>query len=432
MGMERRGILSVEPSHAMLPAEEDAFSRALKVSGSIYDIMGKHYENKYKNAQARNQGLEADRKQGTLASDIQAANTKNQTDIQYYPQLQAMELAKQGATIKEIQAKTGLSYAEAGAARARASASYAEANKTNMNASPVAYQQELYKQYANSAPGSREQLYYGGLLKAEMGKYGSPVGGVPTAGSNMTTSVPGTPQGGTVPVNTPGWEKDTKFGSTRMGAGGTYIDPQTGKTISTPTNSTTSRNQSSIQALQRVTPLIEDLSKNISQFQTVGQKGNLALQTAGNLLGGNYTLPNQKAEALQDLALAPESLLKAYQLNVTDQSLKTMENAIKPITGETTKGYQGRLVKTLKTLKENEEAAKKVQAEGIDVTQPGAQGQPIGQQYQDPFYDNPNPPKSNVAQGFNGNPNVQNSAPGDAFEMNGQHYAFVNGKWVMK
>ena len=430
MGMERRGILSVEPSHALLPPEEDAFSRALKVSGNIYDIMGKHYENKFKSAQARNQNLEAQKCQGTLASDIQAANTKNQTDIQYYPQLQAMELAKQGATIKEIQAKTGLSYAEAGAARARASASYAEANKTNINASPIAYQQELYNQYAKSAPGSREQLYYGGLLKSEMGKYGSPVGGVPSSGSNMTTSVPGTPQGGAVPVNTPGWEKDTKFGSTRMGAGGTYTDPETGQTISTPTNSTTSRNQSAIQALQRVTPLIKDLSKNISQFQTAGQKGNLAVQTVGNLFGGNYPLPNQKAEAEQDLALAPESLLKAYQLNVTDQSLNTMKDAIKPIIGETQKGYESRLTKTLKTLRENEEAAKKIQAEGIDVTQPGAHGKPMGQPYQDPFYDNPNAQKSNVAQGFNGNPNAQNSAPGDAFHVNGQNYYFENGKWV--
>lgn len=317
MPLDRRGILSVDPVAPMMPRAPDSVTRAMGLSHGLYDMLGKHYENQFKAAQARNQNLEADKRAGTLESDILAGNTKNQADVQYYPQ----ELK---AKIGEVMARTGLSQAEAKAAIARSSASYALANLHNAAARNTGVQGQMLDQYL----------------------------------------------------------KDKKFGSNKSGAGGTYVDPQTGQVISTPTNATTTQDQRTIMATERVKPLIQDIIKNIPQFQTAQSKAALKLQQIGNLAGGNYPLPDQYAQAQQDLELAPESLLKAYGLNVTDDSLKTMKEALTPKYGQTAKGAEKMLYRTLDHIQVTQQQAMNAQSEGI----------PVG---------------SRVAQGFNGNPNLK-------------------------
>jgi len=426
------GILNVNPNGDLLPQAKDSLTRSIGIANDLYGMIGKHYENKFKDAQARNEDLQAQLRQGTLESDIGAKNTKNQTDIQYYPQLQAAELAKQGASIKEIQARTGLSYAEAGAAQARASASYAEAGKYRANTSPIAEDQALYNAYSKAAPGSREQLFYGGILKDRMGKYGQTSGAPMSSGAS---AVPGTPQGGAVPGGAGDWQKDTKFGSNRMGAGGTYTNPETGEQISTPTNATTSKNQAAIQALQRAAPQITTIANTLPQFQGAAGKSKLVLGTAGNFFGGNSQAPEDYAKGTQAISLGAESLIRGMGLNPTDESLNTMKSAMRPVLGETKDQYNARLRDTLTMLQKDAELAKSAQASGYNVTQPGSSGTP-SQQYKDPFYDSPEQ-KQQVASGFNTNPNVpqqnqQQPQIQESRSVGGNDYVKVNGKWYHK
>jgi hypothetical protein len=174
-----------------------------------------------------------------------------------------------------------------------------------------------------------------------------------------------------------GMMKNPAFGSQRSGAGGTYTDPQTGQIISTPTNANTTQNQRTIMAVERVTPLIKEIAKKLGKFQTIHGKGKLGIQMLGNLFGGNNPLPNEYAEGQEALKLAPESLLKAYGLNPTNESLARMEDALKPRFGESDPGVENRLLKTLKEIAKNSAQAQQAQASGYNVTpgQPQQQSQ---------------------------------------------------------
>jgi hypothetical protein len=256
--------------------------------------------------------------------------------------------------------KTGLNYAEAKAAIARSTDSYASANLHNANARNAG----LY--------GNAIDQYY----------------------------------------------KDQKFGSKRSGAGGTYIDQETGKEISTPTNAVTTQNQKAIMADERVKPLIQDLIKNDTQFATAKQQGALGLQRASNyLFGTDYEKPNQYAQAQQDISLAPESMLKAYGLNVTDKSLDTMRDAVKRVPGESNKGRERRLLGLLKSMSQNQQEARNAQSQGIDVT----------------------PQQPPVAQGFNGNPDLPPQQQGQqqpqiqaTKQLGDSEYVQINGQWFHK
>lgn len=288
MSMERRGILSVEPSHALLPESPSAMETALSTAKGIYDVMGKHYENKYKGAQARNENLAANLKQGTLASDILATNTKNQTDTQYYPQMQAAKLQQEHATIQEIMARTGLSYAQAREAGARIGLIGAETRKANLGPNG-----ELLNAYNNAPNGSSQKAYYGALLNKEMGAYAPGMSGGMGGGS-----VPGTPKGGPVPMSAPGSIENNPLGGGGRSTFHQAFDPATGQTLESPTQASATRNQMRTEANSEMDSVEPQLKKGFSPYLGAGGTAKLAYD---GILARNQ--PNTKAgkEAAQRL-----------------------------------------------------------------------------------------------------------------------------------
>ncbi len=173
--------------------------------------------------------------------------------------------------------------------------------------------------------------------------------------------------------------KDPRFGNAKGGAGGTYNTPD--GPVSTDTNANTTADQKTIASLQRVKPLLNTLSDNLAQFQTLGGQAKLHAAQFGNyVLGQNNQLPNQYAEAMSALETAPEGLLKGWGLNVTDDSLKSMRKAVEPVFGESPAGYQARIVNTLQQLKENQEQAADRLSSGTNLN---AVKQPEQPQYSD-------------------------------------------------
>jgi hypothetical protein len=174
--------------------------------------------------------------------------------------------------------------------------------------------------------------------------------------------------------------KDPRFGSSRSGAGGTYIDPITGKKISTDTNSMTSTDQNSLAGAQRVTPIINEIIQTLPQFQTAKQRGIEKVEGVSNaLLGTDYQKPSELALGEADISMAAEGLIKAYGLRVSDQALNMMKDAIKPKFGESPNGYKNRLVNTLNKISEFEGQSKERLSEGSEVTAP-LNSQPAGSQ----------------------------------------------------
>lgn len=438
MQMERRGILGVEPSHALLPQSPTAMNTALETARGIYDVMGKHYENKFKNAQARNQGLEADKRQGTLASDIQAANTKNQADTQFYPQQQAAKLQQEQATVKEIMAKTGLSYAQAKEAGARIGLIGAQTEKTRMG--PNA---ELLNAYNRAANGSPEKSYYGALLNKEMGAFAPAEMGGQSGGS-----VPGSPKGGTLPMAGGNGIETNPLGGGGRSTFHQGYNPQTGQTLESPTQTSASRNQNRTEANAELSNVAPILNKGFEPYMGAGGTAKLAYD---GLLARNN--PNSKegkaaAERLTNYNLATK--LKREAANIISRQSSGQAPGVEAAREQEQASFGnlplkiGNYLTPNSVLQEAQEqyfpaqeqlANAAVQQERQGYKQGGSQPEWAGQEgtssrggFGANGYVPPSGPK--VAQGFNGNPNAQNSSPGDAFEINGQNYYFENGKWV--
>lgn len=163
--------------------------------------------------------------------------------------------------------------------------------------------------------------------------------------------------------------KNPAFGSQRSGAGGTYYDTSTGQYVSSPTTADTTTLQRNIQALQRVTPILNNLSTNLPQFQTAAGQGKLRTQQLGNFLFGmNNALPEAHASAQAQLAAAPESLIRAWGLNPTDATIARMSETIEPRFGESPAQYKNRIsVDVPNQLKDMEKQAQQQLAEGIPL-----------------------------------------------------------------
>lgn len=417
MEMERRGILSVEPSHALLPESPSAMETAISTAKGLYDVMGKHYENKYKGAQARNENLAANLKQGTLASDILATNTKNQTDTQYYPQMQAAKLQQEHATIKEIMARTGLSYAQAREAGARIGLIGAETRKANLGPHG-----ELLTAYNNAPNGSPQKAYYGALLNKEMGAYApSDMGGGMGAGS-----VPGTPKGGAVPTSMPGTMQENPLGGSGRSTFHQAYDPTTGQTLESPTSASATRNQGRREGEAEINSIIPQIKAGFQPY--LGAGGTLKLANDARLARFSPESENGKAAAkrLQDynLAMALKRETATVIAKIAGQT-QIGEGSVKDQEAATFRGLpfdvanyltpQSVLQKAQNSYFPAQEklAEAAINQERQGYQQGGDQPPWAGQEsasrggFGANGYVAPQAPQPRVAGGFNGNPNVK-------------------------
>ncbi len=165
--------------------------------------------------------------------------------------------------------------------------------------------------------------------------------------------------------------KNPTMGSTRSGAGGTYFDPRTGQTYTTDTSANTTLDQRTVAAIQRVTPLLNSISTNLSPFQNLTGQAQLNSGRAWNYLTpdsfSKSQSPNMYAQGQSALKIAPESLLRAWGLPITNESLERMESAIKPAFGETGDAYKTRIVNTLTELQGNQAQASARLKSGMPV-----------------------------------------------------------------
>jgi hypothetical protein len=125
------------------------------------------YDKKYKNQQ---EAAKAQYAQSTLDDSIAAANAKNQADIQYYPQQQQFKtqqemfkVQQEEQTVKEIMARTGLSYAQAREVAARTS--LVDTQKQALT-DPTMMFESLYKKLQTLPQGSPERAYVTSALNS--------------------------------------------------------------------------------------------------------------------------------------------------------------------------------------------------------------------------------------------------------------------------
>lgn len=162
-----------------------------------------------------------------------------------------------------------------------------------------------------------------------------------------------------------------------LGAGTTYVDPKTGQQISSLTSKQTTQAQQAASAIGRINPLLDRISQEASPFQTYAGKAKLIEQQLSNPAQSNPSgnLPSQYAQLESDLNTVPESYVKAFGINVTDQTLKTMRESIEPKLGESGAQYKQRILSTLSNLNNEELGQAQQQLKtGINLNQ--VPGQP--------------------------------------------------------
>lgn len=162
-------------------------------------------------------------------------------------------------------------------------------------------------------------------------------------------------QGGLQPLNNTNVNKNgiqvmpTGANTSRSLAGSVQYDPKTNKYISTLTSQNTSKNQRAIQGMNRAVIQLDQLSKNLAPLQGLEGKLDLYGGMINNLLPESLRYkqeavsPEMKATGDTLLNTIPESMISAFNLNPTDFSIKGMQDALRPKTGETKNQYENRI-----------------------------------------------------------------------------------------
>lgn len=172
-----------------------------------------------------------------------------------------------------------------------------------------------------------------------------------------------------------GMSKNPAFGSNKSGAGGTYFNPQTGEYYTTDTGKNTSIDQNTVAAIQRVQPLLQQITQSLPQFQGAAGKAKLfGSQVLNSMFPAlNLNAPEAYATGQTNINLAAESLVKAMGLNATDETLAMMKEAIAPRFGETQPQYTNRLLTTLSDLYRNQQQATQRLKGGMPLGSPQIQ-----------------------------------------------------------
>lgn len=148
-----------------------------------------------------------------------------------------------------------------------------------------------------------------------------------------------------------GMGKNPTMGSYRSGAGGTYIDPFTGQTVSTDTTQQTTQDQRTITGVQNAQQYLDEARQNMQNFVTPWQKAALHLAQIGNAsLGGNSPLPSQYAAGKANITQAAEGIIKTFGLNATNENVNKVIDIMTPKYGETTASYNSRVMQEINNL----------------------------------------------------------------------------------
>lgn len=137
--------------------------------------------------------------------------------------------------------------------------------------------------------------------------------------------------------------------------GSSFNDPMTGSVISAPGKSLTDSLQTSINSIQRVTPILKRLSTEGKDFFTAKGMSKKYIESLGNFaFGQNNDLPSKYATFQADLKKAPEALIKDYGLRATNHALELMADTVKPVFGESAKTYEDRILSTLEEIRKEQ------------------------------------------------------------------------------
>jgi len=141
-----------------------------------------------------------------------------------------------------------------------------------------------------------------------------------------------------------------------------------GRTISIPTDATTTAGQQALLAEKRVEPQLNRLADEWAPFMDLKGQGKVLGARIGNYLQSSFSpqtmgtlkqfgiepntdLPSAYAKAQSTTKFIPESLVKSFGLRPTVHAMSMLQEAIEPLLGESRDGYKNRIMQTLQELR---------------------------------------------------------------------------------
>lgn len=188
--------------------------------------------------------------------------------------------------------------------------------------------------------------------------------------------------------------------------GETFVDPNTGALVSSPTNETRTAAQNAINAAKRVEPQLQKLADAAGPFLSAGGMIKNQAQRGWNLVFPNKAgdLPTKYAEFQSLLQSAPEALVKSYGLRPTNETIERMQKVIEPYVGETKEQYKNRIVNQLESLRREQVGVSQQQ---LGAGFPINDNNPTAQALQN----SPSAQQEGIAE-VNLNPQAKNTQPG--------------------
>lgn len=320
-------------------------------ANATLDLLNKGYRNQQSAAQTQYA-------QDTLRDAIAAANAKSQADAQFYPQQQMFKTQQDEATVREIQARTGLTYAQAKEAAAQAGLI---STQQQVLANPFTPTGNMIKQWQNLPVDSPEKMALGSILDSSgLGGGMFPTGAtMPGAKGSQATKSNAAMMTGPLPgLGGAGWVRDPRFGSTRGGGGGTYINPATGQVVSTDTATQASRDQRAIAGTENVKQYVNTITNTLPKYQTLGSQASLWKDKLSNyVLGTHKQAPTDQALGDAAIKASAEGFLNTFQLNATEGNVNTAMEILKPRFGESGDNYKARVISQLTDFAKQEQRA---------------------------------------------------------------------------
>jgi hypothetical protein len=278
----RYGIWGVPTNTERMAPTVSPFEHAMAAAKGTQDLFGQYYKNKLESANAGLKQGELQQQTATMPDLIAAMNAKNRTDTQYYPQMQAAKLQQEQQTIKEIQARTGLSYAQAKVAAAHVGLIGAQTQVERNKMNPLSEYNQIYQAYQNAPEGSQQKAMYAGILASKIGKEGLPVAMSAFSGVQPPSAQPASRTTGAGAGGIPLMSAGGQLQENPLGGGGrstfhqAFMEtPEGPTTIESPTTNSATRGQMRTEAHSEIQALYPKVMAGLKPYQ--GPLGSTAL-----------------------------------------------------------------------------------------------------------------------------------------------------------
>jgi hypothetical protein len=271
-------------------------------ANAMSDLLNKGYKNQQDAAKAQYA-------QATLGDSIAATNATNQADAQYYPLQQMFKTQQEEQTVKEIMARTGLTYAQAKEVAARTNLVNTQQQALT---DPTMMFDSLYKKLQTLPQGSPQQAYVRSILNGMLNGAGASMPSGASRGAGASRSVQLFPSMG----NGNAGLQFNPLQTSKSGYHQAVMFDESGNpiTVESPTTASGTRNQMRAEAEQEGKYILPTVLQGINNYQGVSPTASMLWDSMLARYGSGKS-KDAARQRLQDYTVASKFIPEVAAIN---------------------------------------------------------------------------------------------------------------------